>query len=39
MRDKISGAKPGMRIIAVEPQASPSLTKGLMPMTSAMLPE
>jgi tryptophan synthase beta chain len=28
MRDKISGAKPGMRIIAVEPQASPSLTKG-----------
>ncbi len=28
MRDKISGAKPDMRIIAVEPQASPSLTKG-----------
>jgi tryptophan synthase beta chain len=28
MRDKISGAKPNMRIIAVEPQASPSLTKG-----------
>ncbi len=28
MRDKISGAKKDMRIIAVEPQASPSLTKG-----------
>ncbi|MDD4873578.1 MAG: TrpB-like pyridoxal phosphate-dependent enzyme [Dehalococcoidales bacterium] len=28
LRDKISGAKPKMRVIAVEPQASPSLTKG-----------
>jgi tryptophan synthase beta chain len=28
MRDKINGTKPDMRIIAVEPQASPSLTKG-----------
>jgi tryptophan synthase beta chain len=28
LRDKISGAKPNMRIIAVEPQAAPSLTRG-----------
>jgi tryptophan synthase beta chain len=28
LRDKISGAKPDMRIIAVEPQAAPSLTRG-----------
>jgi len=28
MRDKISGAKPDLRIICVEPQAAPSLTKG-----------
>jgi tryptophan synthase beta chain len=28
IRDKISGAKPEMRIICVEPQAAPSLTKG-----------
>ncbi len=29
VRDKISGAKPDLRIICVEPQAAPSLTKGL----------
>ena len=29
LRDKISGQKPGLRIICVEPQAAPSLTKGL----------
>jgi len=28
IRDKISGKKPDMRIICVEPQAAPSLTKG-----------
>jgi len=28
VRDKISGAKPGLRIICVEPTAAPSLTKG-----------
>ena len=28
IRDKISGAKPDLRIICVEPQACPSLTKG-----------
>jgi tryptophan synthase beta chain len=28
IRDKISGAKPNLRAIAVEPQASPTLTKG-----------
>jgi len=28
IRDKISGAKPGLRIICVEPTAAPSLTKG-----------
>ena len=28
IRDKISGAKPDLRIICVEPQAAPSLTKG-----------
>jgi tryptophan synthase beta chain len=28
IRDKISGKKPAMRIICVEPQAAPSLTKG-----------
>ncbi len=28
VRDKISGAKPDLRIICVEPQAAPSLTKG-----------
>ncbi len=28
IRDKISGKKPNMRIICVEPQAAPSLTKG-----------
>ena len=29
LRDKLSGKKPGMRIICVEPQACPSLTKGI----------
>ena len=29
IRDKISGKKPDMRIICVEPQACPTLTKGL----------
>jgi len=29
IRDKISGKKPDMRIICVEPQACPSVTKGL----------
>ncbi len=29
VRDKISGAKPNLRIICVEPQACPSLTKGI----------
>ncbi|MFH0913805.1 MAG: pyridoxal-phosphate dependent enzyme, partial [Chloroflexota bacterium] len=28
IRDKISGKKPNLRIVAVEPQACPSLTKG-----------
>ena len=28
IRDKISGKKPGLRIICVEPQACPTLTKG-----------
>jgi tryptophan synthase beta chain len=28
MRDKLSGKKPGLRIICVEPQAAPTLTKG-----------
>ncbi len=28
LRDKISGAKPDLRIICVEPQAAPSLTRG-----------
>ena len=28
VRDKISGAKPDLRIICVEPQAAPSLTRG-----------
>ncbi len=29
IKDKISGKKPGLRIICVEPQAAPSLTKGV----------
>jgi len=29
MRDKLSGKKPGLRIICVEPKAAPSLTKGM----------
>jgi len=29
LRDKLSGKKPNLRIICVEPQACPSLTKGL----------
>ena len=29
LRDKISGKKPDLRIICVEPQAAPSLTRGL----------
>jgi len=29
IRDKLSGKKPDMRIICVEPQAAPSLTRGL----------
>ena len=28
IRDKLSGKKPGLRIICVEPQAAPTLTKG-----------
>jgi len=28
LRDKLSGKKPGLRIICVEPQAAPTLTKG-----------
>ncbi|OGO38719.1 MAG: TrpB-like pyridoxal-phosphate dependent enzyme [Chloroflexi bacterium RBG_16_57_8] len=29
LRDKLSGKKPGLRLIAVEPSACPSLTKGV----------
>lgn len=29
VRDKLTGERPGLRVVAVEPQACPSLTKGL----------